>query len=105
MLRISGGIDLLYGVHYLIRKEEIVDTTKAALLEGITEDEPEIRVYLNKQVAYVKRLNFPADVEPLGSIELEIKAESSASLAKIVDWLAPPTKDGVVLFELKVEEL
>ncbi|MDV0447367.1 hypothetical protein MsAg5_12530 [Methanosarcinaceae archaeon Ag5] len=104
-LMVSGGTELLSGVHYLIRKEEIIDTTKTALLNGVVESESEIHVFLNKQVAYVKRLNFPADEEPLGSIEIEIKAESMDALLRIVDWLAPPTKDGVALFELKAEEL
>ncbi|WNY27639.1 hypothetical protein MsAm2_14420 [Methanolapillus ohkumae] len=110
-LSLFGGLDLLFGIHYLVRREEIIDTMRSELEHGILEESDsgdEISktvIFLNKQVAYVKRLNFPADAEPLGSVELEIQADSPARLAKVIEWLAPPTKEGVALYELKVEDL
>ena len=102
---VAGDLKLLSGIHYLIRKEEIIDTANTAFVEGVNECECSTTVYLNKQAAFMKHLSFPADIEPLGSIELKIEAETPEELQNIIDWLTPPTKDGVPLFELKINEL
>ena len=101
----EGDVTTLTSIHYLIRKEEIIDTAKSTFLEGLSEDGCKISVLLNKQAALMKKLSFPADKEPLGSILLEIQTETSEALLKIIDWLTPPTKDGIPLFELKLNEL
>lgn len=116
---VSGDLTLLAGIHYLIRKEEIIDTANTALINGMTGNEEEggnegeennenecrTFVSLNKQAAFMKRLSFPADVEPLGSVYLEIETETPDDLLKIIDWLTPPTKDGIPVYELKMNEL
>ncbi|MDL2260754.1 hypothetical protein LJC08_00700 [Methanimicrococcus sp. OttesenSCG-928-J09] len=111
-ITVSGDLTLLTGIHYLIRKEEIIDTANTALMNGIEEDEDgnnenECRTFvsLNKQAAFMKHLSFPADVEPLGSVYLEIEAETPDDLLKIIDWLTPPTKEGIPVYELKMNEL
>jgi len=101
----EGNLTALIGFHYLIRKEEIIDTAKSALMDGMSDDGCEISVLMNKQAAFMKRLSFPADIEPLGSVELEIQTETPETLLRIIDWLTPPTKDGLPVFELKLNEL
>ena len=100
-----GDLTSLSGIHYLIRREKIIDTAKSAFLDGLSEDECKTTVLLNKQAAFMKHLSFPADVEPLGSVELTIETETSEALQKVLDWLTPPTKDGVPVFELKMTDL
>ena len=101
----KGDLILLTGIHYLIRKEEIIDTAKSAFLESLSDDGLKTAVLLNKQAAFMKRLSFPADLEPLGSIKLEILTETSNDMLKLIDWLTPPTKNGLPVFELKFDEL
>jgi len=101
----EGNLTALTGFHYLIRKEEIIDTAKSALSDGTSDDGCETSVLLNKQAAFMKKLSFPADIEPLGSIEIEIQTETADALLRIIDWLTPPTKDGIPVFELKMSEL
>lgn len=101
----KGDLSLLSGIHYLIRKEEIIDTAHAAFLDGTDESGCRTLVSLNKQAAFMKRLSFPADIEPLGSIYLEIEAETPEALLRILDWLTPPTKEGIPVYELKMSEL
>ncbi|MDV0445759.1 hypothetical protein MmiAt1_13540 [Methanimicrococcus sp. At1] len=101
----AGNLDLLSGIHYLIRKEEIIDTANTALMQGIDETGCRTFVSLNKQAALMKHLSFPADIEPLGSVYLEIEAETPDDLLRIIDWLTPPTKEGIPIYELKMNEL
>jgi Uncharacterized protein conserved in archaea len=105
MIRTESDLTALTGFHYLIRKEEIIDTAKSALSDGVSDDGCETSVLLNKQAAFMKKLSFPADIEPLGSIEIEIQTETADALSRIIDWLTPPTKDGIPVFELKINEL
>ncbi len=102
---IDGNLELLSGIHYLIRKEEIIDTANTAFKEGTDESGCRTLVALNKQAALMKHLSFPADTEPLGSVYLEIETETPDALLKIIDWLTPPTKDGIPVYELKMNEL
>ncbi|MBZ3936108.1 RNA-binding domain-containing protein [Methanimicrococcus blatticola] len=102
---INGNLELLSGIHYLIRKEEIIDTANTAFKNGTDESGCQTLVALNKQAALMKHLSFPADVEPLGSVYLEIEAETPDALLKIIDWLTPPTKEGIPVYELKMNEL
>lgn len=104
-ITVDGNLELLSGIHYLIRKEEIIDTANTALLNGIDESECRLIVSLNKQAALMKHLSFPADVEPLGSIFLKIETSAPNELERIIDWLTPPTKEGVPVYELKMSEL
>lgn len=102
---IDGNLELLSGIHYLIRKEEIIDTANTAFKEGTDDSGCRTLVALNKQAALMKHLSFPADVEPLGSVYLEIEAETPDALLKIIDWLTPPTKEGIPVYELKMNDL
>jgi predicted RNA binding protein with dsRBD fold (UPF0201 family) len=60
------------------------------------------RFMLNKQVAFIGKLNFPAGMESLGSIDVEISADNEDELLTIIDWLAPRTEDGEPVMEIEL---
>lgn len=80
--------EALEQLHFLLRKEKILDACRALLLENKMANKTRLRI--NKQAAYVGRLNLSAE-SPLGCIELEIESEE---LEELIDWLAPKTVDG-----------
>jgi predicted RNA binding protein with dsRBD fold (UPF0201 family) len=100
-----GDLTSLSGIHYLIRREKIIDTARSEFMKGFFEDGCSTTVLLNKQAAFMKHLSFPADAEPLGSIELTIETETPEALLKVLDWLTPPTKEGAPVFELKITDI
>ena len=96
----EGDISALAKLHHLIREEKIIDTSRTRLNVGMDEEGISTRFIISKQVATVGRLNYPAQEEPLGSIEVTIIADSAAQMQRFVDWLTPPTENGVPDFEL-----
>ena len=101
----SGEIGSLKVMHELFRKEQVLDTARKQLEKGRSVDRMSTHVIINKQVAFVNCLNFPAEEEPLGSIHIIIKAGSEHELDRLVDWLAPPTEEGIPLFEIDITEV
>lgn len=104
-ISVSGNQYLLRAFHSYIRREEIIDTAYSALSDGLSHDRKKVKFYLNKQVAYAKRVNYPADVEALGSVSVQIEADSEEKIEKIIDWVTPPTKNGVPLYEKRIEDI
>jgi uncharacterized protein len=104
---VEGTTDLegLRHLHYLLREEEIIDTARTQFEVGIREDEPSTSFRISKFVAFVGRLNFPADEEPLGSIHVTMSASSSFELHRLIEWLAPPTEKGKIVFEPDIEDV
>ncbi len=96
----EGDLDSLRKLHQLFREERVLDTARHILLSGIEGTSTQFR--LNKQVAYVGKVNFPAGEERLGSIYIEISTEDKESLMKIIDWLAPETRDGKPVVEIEL---
>lgn len=101
------GIPLLYGegnleslrkLHDLLREFRILDTARHILMEGIEGNTIQFR--LNKQVAFMGKVNFPAGEESLGSINIEILSDNEKELMKIIDWLAPRTVEGKPIMEI-----
>jgi predicted RNA binding protein with dsRBD fold (UPF0201 family) len=105
--RLSGESDIhgLKHLHYLIREEEIIDTSRTRLNVGLSEDGKSTFFIINKQVATVGRLNYPAQGEPLGSINVDIEADSLEELERFFDWLTPPTENGVPDFEMDIKDV
>ncbi|MGD9779635.1 RNA-binding domain-containing protein [Methanomethylovorans sp.] len=103
----EGTTDLegLRHLHQLLREEEIIDTARTQFEIGISEDTPSTSFRISKFVAFVGRLNFPADEEPLGSIHVTISANSSFELHRLIEWLTPPTEKGKILFEPDIEDV
>ncbi|MCL7410656.1 MAG: hypothetical protein M8350_02430 [Methanosarcinaceae archaeon] len=100
-----GDIESLFTMHNLLRQERQLDTARTQLNKGHSIDGLSTDFMLNKQVATVNRLNFPAIEEPLGSIHVTITASSEEELEHLKDWLAPKTEDGVPLIDLDVNDI
>jgi predicted RNA binding protein with dsRBD fold (UPF0201 family) len=91
------GPDALQTFHTLLREQQILDTARSVMLAGRVGDA--IQFCLNKQAAFMGKVSFPPDEEPLGSLHVQIKGGK-----RLVDWLAPETKDGVPIEEINLEE-
>ncbi len=99
---LEGDIHSLVNIHYQIRQEQIIDTARTQISKSVSRDGKSTFFILSKQVATVGRLNFPAQKEPLGSIEISIEAGSPEELVRFFDWLTPPTENGIPDFELDI---
>ncbi len=102
ILRLSGegDIESLRPLHRRLREERILDTARHILMSGISGDT--LQFSLNKQVAFVGKVNFPAGEEGLGSVCIEITSEDRGDLLKIIDWLAPRTVEGKPVEEIEL---
>jgi predicted RNA binding protein with dsRBD fold (UPF0201 family) len=98
----EGDISSLSNLHRLIREEEIIDTSRSRLNIGMDEEGKFTYFIVSKQVATVGRLNYPAKDEPLGSIRVFIDADSTDEMERFLDWLTPPTENGIPEFEIKM---
>jgi len=94
----EGDLECLRTLHLRLREERILDTARKIFLNGIDKETTQFR--LNKQVAYIGKLNFPAGKESLGSVHVEISAQDLSELLKVIDWLAPQTIDGKPVMEI-----
>lgn len=101
----ESDIYALKDIHYQIREEEIIDTSRTRLNVGMSEDGSSTSFIISKQVASVGRLNYPAQEEPLGSININVTANNEAEMQRFVDWLTPPTEDGVPDFEMDIRDV
>ena len=83
-----------------LRRQRILDATRNYLKRGVRGQEM-LEFYLNKQAAYMNIISFCSVEEgesPLGSIVFRIY---SSNIEKVIDWIAPPTKGGKPLYEVK----
>ncbi|MHA1462129.1 MAG: RNA-binding domain-containing protein [Candidatus Heimdallarchaeota archaeon] len=87
----SNKYSSLDSLHELFRQQRILDVARKTLRKGTVENSTVF--YINKQVAFVKKINF-CDEEgesPLGPIRIVIEYED---IEKLIDWLTPFTKHG-----------
>ncbi len=94
----EGNLECLRKFHMLLREFRILDTARHILLDGIEGNTTQF--CLNKQVAFMGKVNFPAGDEALGSLYVEISAQGAGDLMTIIDWLAPETVDGKPVREI-----
>jgi predicted RNA binding protein with dsRBD fold (UPF0201 family) len=87
-----SSLDSLHTLHKLLREQQILDSARSVMLKGQTGNT--IRFKLNKQAAYMGRVNFLEEEEPLGSINVQIIGEG------LIDWLAPKTENGIPINEI-----
>ncbi|MDD3379321.1 MAG: RNA-binding domain-containing protein [Candidatus Methanomethylophilaceae archaeon] len=85
---ISGTADIV-NFSNLIRKQEILDSTRSVMRKGICSHKTTI--YLNKQVATVGKISFTEERTILGTITVTIGDEDIDGL---IDRVAPQTVDG-----------
>lgn len=74
----------------MIRRQKMLDTTRAVLLRGMSGDRT--RFLLNKQVAFAGKISFCDRGQVLGPIEVTVTDEGIEAL---IDRTAPGTVDGV----------
>jgi predicted RNA binding protein with dsRBD fold (UPF0201 family) len=96
-LEAHGGEESLKNFHLLLRQQRILDTARAAMLRNRIGKAIQFR--LSKQAAFAGRANFPPEEEPLGSLHVQI-----AGGERLIDWLAPPTENGVPIKEIDLAE-
>jgi predicted RNA binding protein with dsRBD fold (UPF0201 family) len=77
----------------MLRDQEILDTARSVILQG--QAGKTIQFRLNKQAAFMGKVNFPPEEEPLGSIHVQITGGDL-----MVDWLAPRTENGIPVEEI-----
>lgn len=100
----GGGIETLQTLHWLIRREEIIDSVRnKAFSKGLSSDGLSVRFSLNKQVAFVGIPSVPAQEEPLGSIEVIINADSQEEMERLFEWLLPLTEEGKPVVEVEMD--
>lgn len=92
-----GGLKSLQTFHKLLREQRILDTARSVMLDGRVGEAVQLR--LSKQAAFIGRVNFPPEEEPLGSIHVQITGDE-----RIIDWLAPRTEDGAPIKEIELSE-
>jgi len=100
----EGGIDILQTLHGLIRREKILDSVRnKAFSKGLSRDGLSVRFSLNKQAAFVGIPSVPAQEEPLGSIEVVIRADSQEEMERLFEWLLPLTEEGKPIVEVEMD--
>ena len=87
--RFSGTAPGLDRFSQLIRKQKILDATRAVLIAGIRGNRT--RMLLNKQVATVGKISFSDKKPVLGAIEVFVEDED---LVALIDRVSPITVDG-----------
>jgi predicted RNA binding protein with dsRBD fold (UPF0201 family) len=93
-----GGPGTLWTLHKLLREQEILDTARSVMLRGQEGDTIQFR--LNKQAAFMGKVNFPPEEEPLGSIHVQIIGDDT-----VIDWLSPRTENGIPVEEIDLPEI
>ncbi|WP_410508249.1 RNA-binding domain-containing protein [Methanosarcina hadiensis] len=100
----KGGLDLLLTLHGLIRREQIIDSIRNKVFnKGLSSEGLSVSFLLNKQAAFVGVPSVPAEEEPLGSIEVNIRAESSDEMERLFAWLLPLTEEGIPVVEVGMD--
>lgn len=100
----NGGLDLLFTLHGLIRREQIIDSIRNKVFnKGLSSEGLSVSFLLNKQAAFVGVPSVPAEEEPLGSIEVTIIADSSEEMERLFEWLLPLTEEGVPIVEVGMD--
>jgi predicted RNA binding protein with dsRBD fold (UPF0201 family) len=92
------GPDSMISFHRLLREQKILDTARSVMTNGLVGDAVQFR--LNKQAAFMGKVNFPPEEEPLGSLHIQITGGE-----RVIDWLAPQTEGGVPVEEIDLEEV
>ncbi len=92
------GPDSMTNFHKLLREQMILDTARSVMMNGRVGDATQFR--LNKQAAFMGKVSFPVEEEPLGSLHVQITGGE-----RVIDWLAPQTENGVPIEEIDLEEV
>ncbi|MHA1684598.1 MAG: RNA-binding domain-containing protein [Promethearchaeota archaeon] len=89
------GREALMKIHHLLRKQLIVETARRYFQRSM-KGRTSIEILLHKQAAFKSKIHFSEEDEsPMGPIRVTIT--SSGDIQQLVDWLAPPTRNGNVI--------
>lgn len=91
-----GGLFSLQAFHTLLREQRILDTARQVMIRDSFNGTVQFK--LSKIAAFMGKVNFPVEEEPLGSIHVKITGDE-----RMVDWLAPKTKGGKPIAEIELE--
>ncbi|AGK61085.1 Uncharacterized protein conserved in archaea [Archaeoglobus sulfaticallidus PM70-1] len=86
----------------LLRMQKILDTARNEMLKSVSGNE--ITILLNKQTATVSRINFVEEDAILSPIKITFRLYGIQP-ERLIDYLAPETRDGRPVKELKESEL
>ncbi len=81
----------------LLRRQRILDTARTELLKGKSDNET--TVFLNKQTAYIGKVNFTDENAILSPIRVTFKLYG-IPFGKFLDYVAPQTKAGKPIREI-----
>jgi len=99
VLKGKGGLEGLRVLHAHLRRQKILDTARSVLISGCGSGT--LTFSLHKQAATAGKVSFAVENELYGSIDVLVVCKEPE---RLVDWLAPPTEDGVPLFEMDEPE-
>ncbi|MDI6883886.1 MAG: RNA-binding domain-containing protein [Hadesarchaea archaeon] len=91
----STDVGSLSRLHQLLRQQAILDSARSVMLAGKRGGSTQIM--LNKQVAFVGKVNFTDGESPLGPIVATLEAPD---LERLIDYLAPRTREGKPIHEI-----
>lgn len=81
----------------LLRRQRILDTARTEILKGKSDNET--TVYINKQIAYIGKVNFTDENAILSPIRVTFKLYG-IPFGKFLDYIAPQTKAGKPIKEV-----
>ena len=87
----GSGLEFLTSLRNLIRQERIRNTARAIFLRNATDRL--LRIYLNKQAAFMGRVSFCAPVgeSPHGPVSITVESEG---MQTVIDYLATNPAEG-----------
>lgn len=92
--------EALERLHQKLRLQAIRDSARKVLRDQ--REGNRLHFMLNKQAATVSKVSFTDGDSPLGPITVTIE---SSDLERVIDYLAPRTREGKPVKEVKLEEL
>ena len=87
----GGGLEFLSCLRSLIRQERIRSTARAIFLRNARDHV--LRIYLNKQAAFMGRVSFCAPIgeSPHGPVSIEVETDE---MQAVIDYLAANPREG-----------
>ena len=99
-IELFGSLHLIRNIYFKVRDLKIIDTLRELLIKNIKTNEDsyfETEINLNKQVAYIGKINIITDNTPLGNINIKIISNKKKIIYSFIDWIAPKTKNGIII--------
>ncbi len=95
--RVIGRTSNLSRFRELLRIQRILDTSRTMLISGKKGNS--ITVYLNKQTAYISRINFAEEDAILSPLRITFRL-FDVDFERFLDYLTPETRDGKPVKEI-----